>query len=158
MIINKIFSGTDAVIYQDNLSSTEQGNTRDPQAQQDNTTLSNGPASVHEDTVSISDVWAVAARDINVRDASPRDILRLSNQLYQASAISYDDHLSLSFQPEINLDTQSESKPFSHDQKDYIALWQAKEQNVIRFGGDRSQIEDTHRIQAILTYVDSLKS
>lgn len=157
MNINKIFSGPDAVIHKDNLGSTEQGNSRDPQVKQNKTTPSNA-ALLHEDIVSISAVWADAARDIDVRDATPREILKLSNQLYQAGAISYDDHLSLSFQPDINLDTPSESKPFSHDKKDHIALWQAKEQNVIRFGGDRPQIEDTHRIQAILTYVDSLKS
>ena len=109
------------------------------------------------DRVEISEVWQDAARKINVRDASPREIIALSGVLYEAGAISYDDHLNLSFQPEINLDVPTETKPFSHDRRDYLALWQAKQDNVLLIGGDRNQIEDTHRIHGILSYVDSLK-
>ncbi len=109
------------------------------------------------DRIDISHAWQDVARDINVRDASPREIITLSGVLYEAGAISYDDHLNLSFQPEINLDVPTETKPFSHDRKDYLALWQAKQDNVLLIGGDRHQIEDTHRIHGILSYVDSLK-
>lgn len=109
------------------------------------------------DRVDISAAWKDVARDINVRNASPREIITLSGALYEAGAISYDDHLNLSFQPEVNLDIPNETKPFSHDRKDYLALWQEKQDNVVLIGGDRHQIEDTHRIHGILSYVNSLK-
>lgn len=110
-----------------------------------------------EDNISVSNIWYKVADNIDVREASPREIIDLSSQLYKADAISYDDYINLSFQPEVNPDAMAESKPFSHERKDYMALWQTKEQKVIRTGGDRYQIEETHRIQAILAYVDSLK-
>jgi len=108
-------------------------------------------------SVSVSGVWATVAGQINIRNATPREIMALSRQLYEAGAISYDDHINLSFQPEINPDTPDKSSSFSHRRKDYIALWQQRAEKVIRFGGDRGQIEDNHRIQAILSYIDSLK-
>lgn len=110
-----------------------------------------------KDTVAISDVWRRVASDIDVTNATPREMMTLSSALYTAGVISYDDHINLSFQPEVNLDSPLESSPFSFERKDYISQWQNKQDNVIRSGGDRYQIEETHRIQAILTYVDSLK-
>jgi len=108
-------------------------------------------------SVAEMDVWRTVAKDINVRAATPREIITLSRQLFKAGAISYDDHIALSFQPEINLDSPSEHLPFSHQRRDYIALWQSKQENVLRFGGDREQIEETHRIQALLAFVDNLE-
>ncbi len=110
-----------------------------------------------EDKVSVSGIWYRVARDINVRKATPREIISLSSQLYNAGVISYDDHINLSFQPEINPDSASADSSFSHDRKDYIALWQQRAEKVVRSGGDRSQIEDSQRIQSILKYVNSLK-
>ncbi|MCF8474133.1 MAG: hypothetical protein K9G26_05485 [Emcibacter sp.] len=165
MIINKIFSDAGDIIRQDNKTLLEQTKNAVRDVKVDNI-KNNSPKLLSEplsgplsekDNVSVSGIWAKVAKEINVREARPGDIMTLSNALYKAGAISYDDHINLSFQPEINHDTPLESKPFSHEQKDYIALWQTKERNVLRFGGDRQQIEDTHRIQAILTYVDSLK-
>lgn len=109
------------------------------------------------DHISVSEIWKKAAKDVDVRSATPREIISLSRKLYDAKAISYDDHINLSFQPEINADSPKESKPFSHKPKDYIALWQSRQENVLRFGGDREQIEETQRIESILVYLDSLK-
>jgi len=114
-------------------------------------------ASAAVDNVSISNIWQKVAQNIDVKNASPRDIISLSSQLYNAGAISYDDHINLSFQPEINLDNPAQGNNFSHEKKNYIDLWRVRQENVIRFGADRTQIEDTHRIQAILTYVNSLR-
>ena len=112
----------------------------------------------NSDHIAVAGIWREVARNIDVREANPREIISLSSQLFEAGVISYDDHMDLSFQPEVNPDSnEASSVPFNHDKKDYIDLWQRKEQNVIRSGGDRNQIEDTHRIQAILAYVDSLK-
>jgi len=102
-------------------------------------------------------IWRKLAREIDVRAATPREIIALSHQLFKAGAIGYEDHISLSFQPEMNLDSPTKLKPFSHERRDYIAFWQSKQENVLRFGGDRKQIEETHRIQALLVYLDNLK-
>ena len=81
----------------------------------------------------------------------------MSHRLYEAGAISYDDHINLSFQPEVSPDTPSETLPFTHEKKDYVEIWQSRQNNVIRFGGNREQIEDNLRIQSILNYLDRLK-
>ncbi len=158
MNISELQIGTGGLLRQNNLNRTEQDSMRTQRSRPVEEQPLTSPDVSHADNISISDVWQKVARDIDVTDANPREIIALSNQLYKAGVISYDDHINLSFQPEVNLDTPTESKPFSHERKNYIALWQSKQENVIRFGGDRHQIEDTHRIQAILTYVDSLKS
>ena len=149
MNISKIQTGADTVFHPE-----KQSEQKSDVKEEKTAPLQENPL---EDQVSVSSIWHKVANDIDVRDATPREIIDLSSQLYEADAISYDDHLNLSFQPEVNLDSASESKPFSHEKKDYRAIWQSKEQSVIRTGGDRSQIEDTHRIQAILAYVDSLR-
>lgn len=157
MDITKTQTGTDGLVRHNDLNRTEQDNmhTRSIKIKEEKTFQ---PQKVpRQDNISISDIWAKVASDIDVKSATPREIINLSSQLYTAGSISYDDHINLSFQPEVNLDTPSQSKPFSFERKDYIALWRAKQENVIRFGGDRNQIEETHRIHAILTYVDSLK-
>lgn len=157
MNISKMHMGTSDHVHQDRLDRTGPENVTEQRSQEKEKTASTLEGAVSKDNISVSDIWGKVAQNIDVREASPREIIDLSSQLYKANAISYDDHINLSFQPEVNLDSDLESKPFSHEKKDYIVIWQAKEQNVIRFGGDRNQIEDTHRIQAILTYVDSLK-
>ena len=158
MNINKMQVGTEGLFRQDNLNQAEREKVNNKKSDAEkNKAVTPQEISAVTDNVSISNIWQKVAQNIDVRNASPRDIISLSSQLYKAGAISYDDHINLSFQPEINLDTPSESKPFSHDKKDYVDLWRTKQENVIRYGGDRTQIEDTHRIQAILIYVDSLR-
>lgn len=150
--------GTEGLFRQDNLNQAEREKVNNKKSDAEkNKAVTPQETSAAVDNVSISNAWQKVAQNIDVRNASPRDIISLSSQLYNAGAISYDDHINLSFQPEINLDTPPESKPFSHEKKDYVDLWRTKQENVIRYGGDRTQIEDTHRIHAILIYVDSLK-
>jgi len=157
MINSEFQVGTGGLFSQDNLNRTEQDSMRTQRLKSEKAETVTSQDISPKDSVSLSEVWARVARDIDVTDANPREIIALSSQLYKAGVISYDDHINLSFQPEVNLDTPETSKPFSHERKNYIALWQSKQENVIRFGGDRNQIEDTHRIQTILRFVDSLK-
>jgi len=157
MSISKLQVAAGRLFGQDKLNRPEQDVMRINAPKNKKTETLTSRQTSASDKVSVSDVWRRVARNVDVRNAAPREIIALSSQLYKADAISYDDHISLSFQPEINFDSASESQPFSHERKDYIVLWRAKQDNVIRSGGDRNQIEDTHRIQAILTYVDSLK-
>ncbi len=157
MIISKLQTGTGGLFRHEDLNRTEQDNMSSLKSKSGKQQSPVSQETSLQDNVSISDIWHNVARDVDVRNATPMEIIALSSQLYDAGVISYDDHINLSFQPEVNLDTPETSKPFSHERKDYIALWQSKQENVIRFGGDRNEIEDTHRIQAILTYVDSLR-
>lgn len=148
-------NGINDISSQTDLRRTEQDQAEAPEGEvKRNSALT---SSSEEDQVTVSQAWGQVAGQFDVRNATPRDIITLSKSLYEAQAITYDDHINLSFQPEDNADTPTESKPFSHDRKDYISVWQNKLDNVVRSGGDREQIEEHHRIQAILTYVDSLK-
>jgi len=155
MNISKLQVGTDGLFRRDSIGQAEQENMRikNPKDEKNLTSQQTSP----EDHISISDIWHDVARTIDVRHAAPREIIALSSQLYKAGAISYDDHINLSFQPENDQNSPEKSKPFSHGKRDYIELWRSKQENVIRHGGDRNQIEDIHRIQAILIYIDSLK-
>ncbi len=158
MDMNKMQVGTEGLFRQNNLNQAEREKLNIEKSDAGKSkAVRPQEASAAVDNVSISNVWRQVSQNIDVRSASPRDIISLSSQLYNAGAISYADHINLSCQPEINLDTPPESKPFSHEKKDYVDLWRTKQENVIRYGGDRTQIEDTHRIQAILIYVDSLR-
>ncbi len=157
MNINKLQTGTDGLFRQDTIHQAEQENMRIQKSKAEKAALSKPQQTGEGDNVSVSKVWQRVADDIDVKNATPRDIIALSRTLYRAGAISYDDHINLSFQPEVNPDTPAQGNSFSHERKDYIALWRVRQENVIRSGGDREQIEDTHRIQAILTYVNSLR-
>lgn len=157
MNISKLPDGVSGLSKEDNSHKVEQANMSVHSLKIKKNAIVEAQDATPRDTISVSDAWQNMAQTINVRDASPTEIIILSGKLYVAGAISYDDHLNLSFQPEINLDTPSQSKAFSHEKKDYVDLWKSKQDNVIRNGGDRHQIEDTHRIHAILTYLDSLK-
>ncbi|PCI34479.1 MAG: hypothetical protein COB54_01475 [Alphaproteobacteria bacterium] len=157
MTINEVQLGAGKLLGRENLNKTEQENMLSQRLQTVTQNVSPSQDSTPKDTVAISNVWSRAARDIDVTNATPREMMTLSSALYTAGAISYDDHINLSFQPEVNLDSPLESTPFSFERKDYIAQWHNKQDNVIRSGGDRYQIEETHRIQAILAYVDSLE-
>jgi len=114
------------------------------------------------DNFSISDelrgspIWQKIAGRFKVSNATPKDMLRLSQTLFDADIINIEDHILLSFQPELNPDDLSETKAFSHKRKDYIALWENKHEAAIRFGAGREELEGIYRIQSILKYVESL--
>lgn len=153
MNISKLLTGLGAFHTQEKPAQTAQSQ----KAGQSGDNAASIQDNISTDSISVAAIWRKVAGQVNVRSATPTEIITLSSALFKAGAISYDDYVDLSFQPEINLDSGGETASFSHDRKDYIALWQDKEQKVIRSGGNRGQIEDTHRIQAILKYVDSLK-
>ena len=157
MTFNEVQLGAGGLLGRENLKKTEQENMPSQRLQTVTEDVSPSQDNNPKDTVTITDIWNRVARDIDVTNATPREMMTLSSALYTADAISYDDHINLSFQPEVNLDSPLERTPFSFERKNYISQWQNKQDNVIRSGGDRHQIEETHRIQAILAYVDSLK-
>ena len=95
----------------------------------------------------ISPIWQQAAQKIDLRNASTDDVAALSASLFKANAISFEDHVNLSFQ--VNSDDQ---KP-----KDFIEYWQTRQDQALVQGASREDINDIVRIQSILNYVDSLK-
>ncbi len=157
MSIRKMQIGTIDLSQQKGLDQTEQENIPIKRSKAEKKVALKTLGKPPKNNVSDSDIWRTLAREIDVRAATPREIITLSSQLFKAGVISYDDHISLSFQPELNLDSPSELLPFSHERRDYIAFWQSKQENVLRFGGDRKQIEETHRIQSLLVYLDNLE-
>jgi len=157
MNIDKIMYGLGDLLGQKNLNPTEQDNRANSRLTIENKQSVNGQGKSVADRVAVADIWQDMARKVDVRHATPREIITLSRSLYDAGAISYDDHINLSFQPEVSPDASSETLPFTHEKKDYVEIWQSRQNNVIRFGGNREQIEENLRIQSILTYLDSLK-
>ncbi|WP_138379172.1 hypothetical protein [Luteithermobacter gelatinilyticus] len=107
-----------------------------------------------EDQLSVSPVWQQVADRITVRHATPVEMIDLSRTLYNTGTISFEDHVNLSFQPEINADADND--PAAHEKKDFIALWEKKLETAVRQGADREELETIQRIQGILGYLDSL--
>ena len=103
--------------------------------------------------LSISPVWRDVAGRIDLRHASPLEMIDLSRTLYESGVISFEDHINLSFQPEVNADGDGAAT----EKKDFIALWQGKQDEALRQGAGRAELEDLHRIQAILGYIDSIR-
>ena len=105
------------------------------------------------DVVDISPVWQEVASRIDPRAASPLEMIELSRSLYESGVISFEDHVNLSFQPEVNADDAGAAT----EKKDFITLWQGKQDEALRQGAGRAELEDLHRIQAILGYIDSIR-
>ncbi|WP_417319327.1 hypothetical protein [Emcibacter sp.] len=108
-----------------------------------------------QDVVSVSPVWQDVASRIDPRNASPLEIIELSRTLYGAGVITFEDHVTLSFQPEVNADEGGSTA--SSEKKDFIALWEGKQDEALRQGASRAELEDLHRIQAVLGYIDSIR-
>ncbi len=107
------------------------------------------------DVVSISPVWREVASRIDPRNASPLEMIKLSQTLYDAGVITFEDHINLSFQPEVNADEGDNEA--ARTTKDFVALWQDKQNTALRQGADRAELEDLQRIQAVLGYIDSIR-
>lgn len=97
-------------------------------------------------SVDISPVWQEAAGKINLKSASADDVANLSSSLFKAGAISFEDHVSLSFQ----------TNPDDDNAKDYIQYWNNQQDKALIQGATREELNDIFRIQSILGYVDSL--
>ena len=97
--------------------------------------------------VDISPIWKQVAGSIDLKNATASEVADLSSALFKAGAITFEDHINLSFQ-----------KDESSDEKtDYIAHWQAEQQKATHRGAVHEELNDIVRIQSILGYVDSLK-
>lgn len=97
--------------------------------------------------VDISPVWKEAAGKINLGSATADEVAVLSTSLFNANAITFEDHINLNF--------QTNSK--DGDKIDFIEYWNTRQEDAIHQGAAHSELNDIVRIQSILSYVDSLR-
>ncbi len=97
--------------------------------------------------VDISPVWKRVARKIDLRNATTSEVADLSATLFNEGAITFEDHVNLSFQKD----------PFSTEKTDILAFWEDQQERVIQRGAMHEELNDIIRIQSILGYVDSLR-
>lgn len=98
--------------------------------------------------VEISSIWQEVASEINLKNASSNEVADLSSSLFNAGAITFEDHINLSFQ----------DSPDADEKTDIIARWQERQEDAIHQGAVHEELNDIVRIQSILGYVNSLKS
>ena len=96
--------------------------------------------------VDVSPIWSEVAGRIDLKNATGNEVATLSDALFNAGAITFEDHINLSFQKHQD----------NEDRTDYIAYWQSEQENAIHHGAHHEDLNDIIRIQSILGYVDSL--
>lgn len=107
----------------------------------------NAPAEAGSVQVDISPVWKEAAANIDLKNATANEVAALSASLYKAAAITFEDHVNLSFQQNSDSD----------EKINFISHWNERQESAISQGADHETLNDIIRIQSILGYVDSLK-
>lgn len=109
-------------------------------------TLKSEPKAPEFIKVDVSPIWQDVAGTIDLKDASADDVAVLSSKLFKAGAISFEDHVSLSF-----------AKNPDYDQKmNFIDHWQERQEEAVRQGASHDDLNDIIRVQSILGFVDSL--
>lgn len=112
-----------------------------------NDTLSDHAVDNGSVQVDISPVWQEVAGTIDVKNATADEVADLSSTLFKAGAISFEDHVSLSF-----------SKNEQSDEKvNFVEYWNDRQEDAVIQGAAHEDLNDIIRIQSILGYVDSLK-
>jgi hypothetical protein len=97
--------------------------------------------------VDISPVWKNVASNINLKNATADEVASMSSVLFKANAISFEDHVSLSFQ----------KNPLDDSRSNFIDHWAERQDTAVLQGAAHEELNDIIRIQSILSYVDSLK-
>lgn len=95
------------------------------------------------------------AIEYDVRNLTPRDMSELSQQLFDQGLIEFDEHALLSFQPEMNFDTQQVTQGNPDQPKDFIAQWQ--EQKRLHLDqGNHGFAQKDQKILNVLMNIESL--
>ena len=108
----------------------------------------NRPANDSSVKIDISPIWRKVASNIDLKNATSSEVAKLSADLFNAGAISFEDHINLSFQKD----------PGNDEKFDVIAYWQHQQEDAIHHGAVHEELNDIIRIQSLLGYVDSLRS
>ncbi|HJV76089.1 MAG TPA: hypothetical protein VJ654_17845 [Noviherbaspirillum sp.] len=100
---------------------------------------------------------ADVAKKYDVQNMSPREMAAMSQELYQAGAISFQDHALLSFQPEFGPQYKNlAGQPGNLDTpRDFIAQWNEQLQ-IHKKNGEMSFVKNDYRILNILGNLASL--
>ncbi|MBT5187825.1 MAG: hypothetical protein HOH19_00415 [Kordiimonadaceae bacterium] len=96
--------------------------------------------------VDISPAWQKVASNIDLKNANADEVASMSSALFQAKAISFEDHVSLSFQ----------KNPLDDSKSNFIDYWSERQETAVLQGAAHEELNDIIRIQSILGYVDSL--
>ena len=124
------------------------------------------PVSNAGDGVEISDKSQSAftdAKDImsryDLRNISPREMISLSSELYSKDLISFQEHVLISFQSDLNPDQyqQVSKRPAQPErQRDVIHEWEENLEAQKASGAPRAFIEQTTHIVALLKHLNSI--
>lgn len=85
----------------------------------------------------------------NLRQMTPRDMVRMSHELYEAGVISFKDHLQLSFQPDVAPVAPPGVTLRPDVPRDFIAQWEARLDEVARRNGIAPPAEDRHLLDLL---------
>ena len=118
-----------------------------PKADNDDSSAITRVRDVDSVQIDISPIWKRVANDIDLRHATGNEVAELSSTLFEAGAISFEDHVQLSF-----IDGADVA-----EKTDFIAHWNGRQEDAIRQGAMHEELNDIIRIQSILNYVDSLR-
>ncbi|MDG1439097.1 MAG: hypothetical protein P8P98_08950, partial [Emcibacteraceae bacterium] len=96
--------------------------------------------------IDISPIWQEVASSIDLKDASADEVATMSTKLFKAGAISFEDHVSLSFA----------KNPDNDDKINFINHWKERQEEAVLQGAAHDDLNDIIRIQSVLGYVDGL--
>jgi hypothetical protein len=111
-----------------------------------NETLNSEPKSDQPVKVDVSPIWKEVASAIDLKDATSDEVANMSSKLFKAGAISFEDHISLSFA----------KKPDSEEKINFLSHWQDRQEEAVLQGAAHDDLNDIIRIQSVLGFVNSL--
>ena len=95
--------------------------------------------------VDVSPIWQDVAGTIDLKNATADEVAVLSSKLFKAGAITFEDHVSLSFA----------KNPDDRKKINFINQWQDRQEEALRQGASHDDLNDIIRVQSILSFVDS---
>lgn len=95
--------------------------------------------------VDVSPIWQDVAGTIDLKNATADEVAILSSRLFKAGAITFEDHVSLSFA----------KNPDDTKKMNFIDHWQDRQEEALRQGASHDDLNDIIRVQSILSFVDS---
>lgn len=85
----------------------------------------------------------------DVRQMTPRDMVRMSHELFEAGLISFKDHLQLSFQPDLAPEARPGATLQPDAPRDFIAEWEARLDEAARRDGVAPTAQDRHLLELL---------
>lgn len=105
--------------------------------------------------LSSSDQVQSLALEYDVRNMTPKEMSELSQHLFDSGLINFEHHALLSFQPEMNYETQEILPSRPDETRDFIKQWEQQKELHIRQGNHQFAQRD-QKILNVLTNLESL--